>query len=224
MRDKIAEEICYGESEKKPLELKGVKAKTILDLGGAKGGFSGQIKEKDTKVISIDIDISSLKQCKNVDPVLGNILYLPFKNDSFDIVVARAIFHHVPGELDVSLTEVKRILKNNGLLLVEEPCYLNPPAYLARKMLPSLIHAPNEKPFIPKFLKNKISEYFALKEIEYYGIFSYPMPYLIPKLSPVGKPLARKMSTLLYTIDKMLLTSDFFKNFCGYIYILAEKI
>ena len=222
LRDEEAAEICDGELRRKPLKLKDLGIKSILDLGGASGWFSEQLKNEDNRVISIDLNISRLKQCRKAEPILGNILYLPFKENSFDAIFARAILHHVPEKLDKCLGEIKRTIKNEGLILIEEPGYFNPIAYFARKFFPTTIHDPNEKPFDPKFLEKKISEYFEIKEIEYYCIFSYPMPHIIPRLPQSLRPLAREITKILYNIDKSLLKFKFFQKFCGYIYILGK--
>ena len=138
--------------------------------------------------------------------------------------MATAILHHVPNDLDVVFKELKRVIKDQGFLLIEEPGFLNPPAYFARKFLHSTMHDPNERPLIPKILKNKVSTYFSIKELKYYCIFSYVTPYIVPKLSEKSKPFGRKISSKIYNFDNMLLKSIFFQNFCGYIYILAQKL
>ena len=222
-RDQVAANICYGELNSKYIQLKSLSAKKILDLGGSTGWFAQKLKEKDEKIITIDLNMKKLKECTIAEPVYGNILSLPFKNDTFDIVIARAILHHVPNDLNRSLIEIKRVLKDNGVLMIEEPCALNPVAYTVRKLLPSTFHDVDEKPFLPGFLKKRIEKRFMVKEIDYYCLFSYPMPYLVQKLPNITKPLGRRISHLLYNFDKVLLTSGLFQHFCGYLYILAKN-
>jgi len=222
IRDEEAVEICDGELQRKPLKLKDFGIRKALDLGGASGWFSEQLKEEDNMIISIDLDTSRLKQCRGVEPVLGNVLHLPFKDDSFDVIFARAVLHHVHEDLDKCLDEIKRTVKDKGLVLIEEPGYFNPGAYFARKYFPTTIHDPDEKPFDPVSFAKKVSEYFEIMEMEYYCVFSYPMPHIIPRLPQFLKASARRITKVLYKIDTFLLKFRFFQKFCGYIYILGR--
>lgn len=46
---------------------------------------------------------------------------LPFRGDSFDIVICTAAFHHFPAPL-AALQEVKRVLRSGGTLLIADSC------------------------------------------------------------------------------------------------------
>jgi demethylmenaquinone methyltransferase/2-methoxy-6-polyprenyl-1,4-benzoquinol methylase/phosphoethanolamine N-methyltransferase len=44
---------------------------------------------------------------------------LPFEDDSFDVVVSRLVFHHLPGDVKLqALSEMARVLRPGGRLLV----------------------------------------------------------------------------------------------------------
>jgi demethylmenaquinone methyltransferase/2-methoxy-6-polyprenyl-1,4-benzoquinol methylase/phosphoethanolamine N-methyltransferase len=46
---------------------------------------------------------------------------LPFEDDSFDVVVSRLVFHHLPGDLKQrALSEMARVLRPNGRLFVAD--------------------------------------------------------------------------------------------------------
>lgn len=46
---------------------------------------------------------------------------LPFRSDSFDIVICTAAFHHFPSPLE-ALHELKRVLRSGGKLLIADSC------------------------------------------------------------------------------------------------------
>jgi len=62
--------------------------------------------------------IKSAKQklgnANNIDYEVIDIENIPYKNESFDAVIANMMLYHIP-DLDKGLSEVKRVLKNNGL-------------------------------------------------------------------------------------------------------------
>lgn len=100
-----------------------------LDLGTGTGNvaciLSGLIK----KVIAFDISELNLKECrrnvekqgiKNIEICHGSSDFLPFKNESFDIVNCSGAFHHFPNPIQV-LTEVYRVLKRHGQFRLYDP-------------------------------------------------------------------------------------------------------
>jgi ubiquinone/menaquinone biosynthesis C-methylase UbiE len=81
------------------------------------------------KIIAINYDSDqSLKAIENISKsgFKHNILIkeadatnLPFADDSFDMVIAFCIFHHIP-KYEKALKEVYRVLKRGGIMLLEE--------------------------------------------------------------------------------------------------------
>lgn len=72
-------------------------------------------------VVGIDADIASLR--KNIvfrHRVLGDIGHLPFANGTFDLVTANMVVEHVQ-DPRAMLTEVRRVLKPNGIFLFHTP-------------------------------------------------------------------------------------------------------
>lgn len=54
---------------------------------------------------------------ENMSFVLGDVVELPFPDDSFDIVFSRLAFHHFP-EIEKPFMEMKRVLKPGGKLII----------------------------------------------------------------------------------------------------------
>ena len=89
----------------------------ILDLGS--GGRRGL--EKYGRVVYSDISLKMLKQSKLSSGVNLDASSLPFKDESFDVVMSIAMFHHLPTKKDRLnfLKEVRRVLKPGGVSIVK---------------------------------------------------------------------------------------------------------
>lgn len=81
-----------------------------------------------SKAYGIDLSFDMLKECKNnanklgIDVFLahGDVDYLPFKSNRFDLIIGHAILHHLP-DIKMVLSEVYRLLKPNGICIFTEP-------------------------------------------------------------------------------------------------------
>jgi len=118
-----------------------VKGKKVLDLASGEGyGSSLLSKEADT-VVGVDIDGDAVEHARNkystqnLEFLQGTILEIPITgNNKFDVIVCFEAIEHVE-EHEKLLSEVKRLLKKDGLFIVSSPnkktysdeiCYNNP--------------------------------------------------------------------------------------------------
>ncbi len=85
----------------------------ILDLGSGTGLLS---KFLNRKLISIDISKKMLKK-SNSKNVQGDIAELPFKDDSFDVVISFSALMNSSNPKK-TINEVNRILKSDGVFVV----------------------------------------------------------------------------------------------------------
>lgn len=99
--------------------------KTIMDLGAGTGRLTLEIlKLKPKQIIAVDPSkemLSRLRKIKNkfFTAKLGKAEKLPFENEVFDIVTSLRLFEHLENETFVrSLNEINRVLKPNGLLII----------------------------------------------------------------------------------------------------------
>lgn len=100
------------------------EGKKILDLGaGVKGAFAEDLKRRgiNAEVVSFSLHYTdkeiSGEQEKEIPKIAGNTLNLPFKDNTFDLVVSvLAIPHYLNSyeEFEAVLKEIKRVLKENG--------------------------------------------------------------------------------------------------------------
>jgi ubiquinone/menaquinone biosynthesis C-methylase UbiE len=103
--------------------------KTVLDIGCSTAECAGQIIDmKRNKYIGVDIESRYIELARKRHP-LGQFLChdareLPFEPDSFDIVLFNGVWHHMSDQLVTScLQEVRRVVKNSGVILVSEPIF-----------------------------------------------------------------------------------------------------
>jgi ubiquinone/menaquinone biosynthesis C-methylase UbiE len=99
-----------------------------LDFGGGNGELTSALAKylKLNKSNTFVTDIQSWFGSENVVEYTSYVSLryiktslLPFEDDSFDLVSAFQVFHHIK-DVDKSLQEIYRILKPNGLLLIRE--------------------------------------------------------------------------------------------------------
>jgi len=108
---------------KKIVELGQISpGKKVLDLGCGTGNISYQIKNKiNTDIIGVDVSTDMLKvaRSKSVEVALADIdnQQLPFRDSSFDTVVAAYVIHQIKN-LNFMLSECYRVLRNGVLVLL----------------------------------------------------------------------------------------------------------
>lgn len=95
----------------------------LLDAGGGTGRVSAHLRPWTGGVVVSDLSREMLKQARRkrvVDPVRAHAERLPFRDGTFDRVMVVDALHHFcdPGE---SVTDLLRVLKPGGRLLIEEP-------------------------------------------------------------------------------------------------------
>lgn len=94
-------------------------AEKILDVGCGWGRELIRLKN----AVGVDICLPFLRTARNYvknDVVLADAHYLPFRKNSFDFVIMSEVIEHTTDPAKV-LSEVKRVLKFKGKLLVQTP-------------------------------------------------------------------------------------------------------
>ena len=149
---------------------------------------------------------------------------LPFKDSSFDMLVARAVLHHFPERIGDAMREAKRVLKPGGLFIIEEPCSGNPLAAIARGAMPTDRHDPGERPMAREFMLKAIGQQFTILEARSFFLTSYLLPHLVSRMPAGFKPAFRKLSLTAGRLDERIIEKwGFSVRFASYIHILAIK-
>jgi|GEM_PF-924750 len=104
-----------------------VKGKKVLDLASGEGYGTCILSEKAAYVVGVEIDGNTVAHAKstykkeNIEFKTGSILDIPIKGEKiFDVVICFEAMEHVK-EQDTLFSEIKRLLKDDGFLLVSTP-------------------------------------------------------------------------------------------------------
>ncbi len=101
--------------------LKGEDGSTILDVGCGDSLLDYELIRQGFKVYAIDLDCHpALRKSGNLNFVWADITQAPFKNDSFDWIVAVSAIEHIEDGLGC-MSELRRVLKESGTLIVSVP-------------------------------------------------------------------------------------------------------
>ncbi len=92
----------------------------ILDIGCG----SSRIIKSLPNAIGFDIKLKVLRHLRrtNTKLVRGTLQNLCFKKGSFDLVIISEVIEHVPKKY-FSLSQIKRVLKQNGIIIIGTPDY-----------------------------------------------------------------------------------------------------
>lgn len=130
------------------------KSDMVLDLGCGDGlNISLLHKMGIKKVVGVDISEKLLKMARANNPkaklYLGSVQKIPFKANTFDIVLVDSVFHHLM-KYGEAAKEIKRVLKKGGRL-----CFMEPHRSLVRNFIDfvSVLPLSNYYPFIGKRAK-----------------------------------------------------------------------
>ncbi len=117
----------------------------ILEIGCGAGEFLKTFRN-DIHCIGIDISKTALKiaHSSSVDKkrlyLQSQAEALPFKNDIFDIIICCEVIEHV-NNMEFTLNEMHRVLKENGKEFISFPNYYNP-FYFFIRLLSQILHQP----------------------------------------------------------------------------------
>jgi ubiquinone/menaquinone biosynthesis C-methylase UbiE len=102
------------------------KPKRLLDLGCGTGNVLKRLKEdKEIALSGLDLSENMIETAKKnvgerAELKVGDAEYIPWNDETFDVIVCNASFHHYPNPEKV-LLEMKRVLKKNGTLIIGDP-------------------------------------------------------------------------------------------------------
>lgn len=105
--------------------------KKVLEIGGGEGRAGKLLSDKYHKVAVIDISYKFTKHASdkykkgNLYYLTAKAEYLPFKKQSFDLIVALETIEHIP-DIASFLQEINRVLKKKGRIIIVSPNLCSP--------------------------------------------------------------------------------------------------
>lgn len=114
-------------------EVTDLNPEKVLEIGVGNKTVSDYLKKNGIEVITFDFD-------KDLIPdVVGDVRRIPFKKNSFDIVICAEVLEHLPfSDVNKALNEIKRVTKKYALITLPHSSLIN--LYFGVKIIP----------FIPK--------------------------------------------------------------------------
>lgn len=107
--------------------LNGRHFDSLLEIGFGSGVLLPELSKRSDRLFGIDIHdsiakVKEMSRCENINAMLtrGDILQLPYKDESFDCVISVATLEHIK-DLTLAIFEIKRILKKNGVAVLGFP-------------------------------------------------------------------------------------------------------
>lgn len=159
----------------------------ILDAGCGPGAALLYLSEFGD-VVGVDISGNALKFAKKRGKVIkGDIMTLPFKNATFDVVVCLDVLYHIwVKDKKKAISEFHRVLKKNGTLLLREP------AYDWMKSNEDIVGYTQVR-FSKNMMKNISEGYFNICRLTYVNFFLFPLVFLnrLPQIISLRKKKAK---------------------------------
>lgn len=106
--------------------FKFVKGKKVLDIASGEGYGSNLLAKYAAQVIGVDISAEAVSHAQKTYPrpnlsfQVGSVLDIPFPSETFDLVVSFETIEHISDHQRM-ISEVKRVLKPNGILIISTP-------------------------------------------------------------------------------------------------------
>ncbi len=100
--------------------LKYCKNKKVLEIGCGTGLILEKIRKFAEMGIGFDLSYEMLKiaDSKGLTVLQGDVLSLPFEDETFDVTYSFKVLSHVP-EIKRAISEISRVTKKEGVLILE---------------------------------------------------------------------------------------------------------
>mgnify|MGYP001353122547 CR=1 FL=1 len=146
----------------------------VLEIGCSSGYDAVDYCKYANSYIGVDISDVAIEKCnslsiKNAEFHCIDGHKLPVNDKSVEYVIVNALLHHL--DLEISFTEISRVLSDDGALIFVEPLGINPVFQIYRMVTPGA-RTVDEHPFTFKDLE-LMQKYFDLSDqIQFYGFLS----------------------------------------------------
>ena len=190
----------------------------VLDYGCGDGSFSRFIRaELENDVIGVDLSAGMVRYASRKGEDIGYLVVdchsLPFRDKSFDAIVAVGIFHHL--DLPKAAAECNRLLRNDGFLVVFEPNSLCPLSFMGRRFFKTRIHTPTERPYTYwSFLSEMRKSGPAIVELRFLSSLGFIFPFIWASHFAIYFAFMKRYANFLRKIDVLFEKIPIVKQFC----------
>jgi len=123
----VSGQVRYEHFHRYAMCLNHVKGKKVLDIACGEGYGSAILAGSAASVVGVDVSEDAVKHAKdkyarvdNLSFQQGSVDQIPVKTDSIDVVVSFETIEHVDCHQEM-LSEIKRVLKSDGILIISTP-------------------------------------------------------------------------------------------------------
>lgn len=203
-------------------------SKTILEIGCGKGGFSIRMSKICAQVVGLDISANSIRQAKNlakdfghqrnVDFVIGDAQFPPFREGCGFITVCSETLEHVP-HFSKAFEELVKMTERSGYLFVTVPNYIS--TQLMELCLWSIIRERGHRHGLHIFHYRKIKKLFQRENLEILdarGTDFFHIPFLSLRMmnwSGKGSSVGKSLLKFMRSFEKYDRTMRFFGSNVG---------
>lgn len=195
----------------------------VLDAGCGNGLLGEYLKDCEVWGIDISKEMIRLARERLFDARVGDVENLPYEDDFFDTVFARAILHHLE-EPERGVSELTRVLKPNGRMILmdtRETLFSKKPrkAMLGGEHFSELHKNMSEKEYLAM-----LRRHLVIDNVSYLGYIGYTL-LGFPDILALYKffPFKRILTPLLIWIDRVWAHIPFAKKMALGILVVAHK-
>lgn len=218
-----------------------IKGKKILELGCGAGEASVYFARKGADVTAADISNGMLEVVQKVAEKYRVSLQtkkcyshkIDFEDESFDIVYAANLLHHV--DIESTVVEVHRVLKKGGIFVSWDPLAHNPAINVYRRIA-TKVRTEDEHPLKMSDLRI-FKKYFSRVETDatwFFTLWIFIKFYFIDRINPNKERYWKKILIEHKRLEKMYKRLDkidtlffklfpFMKKYCWNIIIFSFK-
>lgn len=205
---------AYHESTMRSLSAMVPPRGAVLDDGCGTGMMLEHVRERGApleELVGMDVSVEMLKRARaraernrlSYRLVRGDACRLPFRAESFDVVYARSILHHLPSP-DAGAREIARVLRPGG-----DVVFLEPNETALSRVVRGLARKGDKfdedhKEFRADDLVALVRRHLDVVEVKHAGYIAYPL-LGFPDVLDFSRvlPLARMVGGIMWVDDRI---------------------